>query len=100
MLAAPHRRGNLLLGFMLVGPHNTYPAHAHATHEAYHVIVGEAWMSKNDSGLLHKRAGDVIVHEPFDTHSMETRDSGVLVCWINWGDVFGEYYFVDSKQTD
>ena len=85
-----------------VGPHNTYPEHAHAADEGYHILAGkifliisylewrwqrngvanmmrmlviletmikkqsldliipstgEAWMSKNDSGMVHRRAG-------------------------------------------
>ena len=32
-----------MLGFMLVGPHNTYPEHGHAAHEGYHVVGGEGW---------------------------------------------------------
>ena len=40
VLGAPHRRDSFLIGFMLVGPHNTYPNHAHAAHEAYHIIAG------------------------------------------------------------
>ena len=94
VLGAPYRRDGFLIGFMLVGPHNNYPSHAHAAHEAYHVIAGEAWLCKNDSGPMHCQAGDVVVHEPYDKHSMVTKESSVLVCWVNSGDTFGEYYFV------
>ena len=46
------------------------------------------------SGPIHHKAGDVVVHEPYDKHSMVTKESSVLVCWVNSGDTFGEYYFV------
>ena len=29
---------------------------------------------------------------------METEESGVLVCWVNSGDLEGEYYFTDDSQ--
>ena len=96
VMGAPYRRDRFLIGFMLVGPHNTYPYHAHAAHEAYHVVAGEAWLSKNDSGPIHKKVGDIVVHDPYDTHSMVTKESSVLVCWVNSGDTFGEYYFVND----
>ena len=79
-----------------VGPRNTYPAHAHAAHEAYHVLAGEAWLSKNNSAHARKKAGDVVVHDPYDAHAMVTGEKSVLVCWVNSGDTFGKYYFVDS----
>ena len=73
--------------------------------------------------------GDVIVHEPYDTHSMITKvgyskikltdsiiwlvlilshsdtfvyfvspqESSVLVCWVNSGNVYGEYFFTEEK---
>ena len=50
ILGAPFRRDGFLIGFMLVGPHNSYPGHAHAANESYHVVAGEAWLCKNDSG--------------------------------------------------
>ena len=79
-----------------MGPRNTYPGHAHAAHEAYHVLAGEAWLSRNDSGPVRRGAGDVVVHAPYDVHSMVTGEESVLVCWVNSGDTFGDYYFVDS----
>ena len=74
-----------------MGPHNTYPGHAHAAHEAYHVLAGEAWLSSSRAV-----AGDVVLHAPHEVHSMRTGEESVLVCWVNSGDTFGEYYFVDS----
>ena len=100
VMGAPIRRDGFLIGFMLVGPRNTYPGHAHAAHEAYHVLAGEAWLgSGNGSAHARRRAGagDVILHAPHEVHSMRTGgEEGVLVCWVNSGDTFGEYYFVHS----
>ena len=79
-----------------MGPRNTYPGHAHAAHEAYHVLAGEAWLSKNGSAPVRRIAGDVVIHDPYDVHSMYTKERSVLVCWVNSGDTFGDYYFVDS----
>ena len=62
------------------------------------MIAGEAWLQKNDSGLVRKSAGDVNVHRPYDTHALVTKESPVLVCWVNSGDVGGEYYFVDEGE--
>ena len=57
------------------------------------LVLGEAFLSKNDSGLIRKSSGDVIFHAPYDRHSMMTKEKSVLVCWVNSGDTFGEYYF-------
>ena len=77
-----------------MGPRNTYPGHAHAAREAYHVLAGEAWLSNSRAG-----SGDVVLHAPHEVHSMRTgEEEGVLVCWVNSGDTFGEYYFVDSSN--
>ena len=65
VLDAPHRRDRFLIGFMLVpilfnnnqqtlhdfdclmikvGPHNTYPEHAHAADEGYHILAGKIFL--------------------------------------------------------
>ena len=98
MINAPIRRNNLYLGFMYVGPNNMYPLHAHAATEAYHIVAGEAWLRKNDSGFLHKFSGNVNIHDPYDKHALVTKDNPVLIVWVNSGDVNGEYYFVDEKK--
>ena len=79
-----------------VGPYNTYPGHAHAAHEAYHLLAGEAWLTVNESGPILKKAGDIAIHNPYDVHSMVTKDKSVLVCWVNSGDTYGDYFFIDS----
>ena len=98
-MGAPLRRRNLLLGFMYVGPFNTYPLHAHAAEEAYHIVAGRAWLTKNDSGPIEKSTGDVNVHRPYDAHSMVTKSDSVLVCWVNSGDMDGDYYFIEGTKA-
>ena len=97
-MGAPLRRRALMLGFMYVGPFNTYPLHAHAAEEAYHILAGRAWLTKNDSGPVEKIPGDVNVHQPYDPHSMVTKNDSVLVCWVNSGDMNGDYYFIDEAS--
>lgn len=93
LLGAPIHSTAIMLGFMLVGPHNTYPEHGHAAHEGYHVVGGEGWFG-GGLGLQLRGAGEVMVHQPHQPHAMETGGHQVLVCWVNSGDTFGEYYFL------
>ena len=45
--------------------------------------------------------GDISLQNPYETHAMKTTDSAVLVCWVNSGDVAGDYYFIadDNAST-
>ena len=93
---APIRRSSLSMGLMYIGPHNTYPPHAHAPMEAYHTLAGEAWLTRNELSGIHIESGSVNTFDSYDTHALVTKDSGVLICWVNSGDVKGPYYFVDD----
>jgi len=98
MLEAPIRLGHMMMGFMYVGPRNIYPAHAHSAKEAYHIVAGTCFLSKGKSSFVQKFPGDVIIHEPHEVHEMETKESGVLVIWVNTGSFEHHYYIKDQLQ--
>eukprot|EP00746_Dinoflagellata_sp_MGD_P048750 gnl/MRDRNA2_/MRDRNA2_220941_c0_seq1.p1 gnl/MRDRNA2_/MRDRNA2_220941_c0~~gnl/MRDRNA2_/MRDRNA2_220941_c0_seq1.p1 ORF type:complete len:213 (+),score=30.59 gnl/MRDRNA2_/MRDRNA2_220941_c0_seq1:77-715(+) len=99
VLEAPIRLGHIMMGFMYVGPGNIYPAHAHSAAEAYHILAGTCFLSKSNSPFVQKSAGDVITHEPYEVHEMRTRESGVLVLWVNTGNFEHHYYIQDQAQS-
>eukprot|EP00419_Tripos_fusus_P048504 CAMPEP_0172835572 /NCGR_PEP_ID=MMETSP1075-20121228/25866_1 /TAXON_ID=2916 /ORGANISM="Ceratium fusus, Strain PA161109" /LENGTH=188 /DNA_ID=CAMNT_0013678647 /DNA_START=93 /DNA_END=656 /DNA_ORIENTATION=+ len=97
VLEAPIYHDKVSMGFMYVGPNNVYPPHGHSAKEAYHILAGKCFLSKNNSPLTQKIGGDVVIHEPHEVHTMETKESGVLVLWVQTGGT-GDYYFVDDQR--
>jgi len=95
---APIYHDHINMGFMYVGPNNVYPSHAHSAKEAYHILAGKCFCSRNNSPFVLKVAGDVVIHEPHDVHAMETKESGVFVLWVQTGGN-GDYYFIDDQRS-
>ena len=60
---APLRYPGLCLGFVLIAPDTTYPAHAHPAVELYHIISGSALWTAGET-VEPRRAGDFIRTPP------------------------------------
>jgi mannose-6-phosphate isomerase-like protein (cupin superfamily) len=77
----------LLVGFLLLGPHTHYPDHHHAAEEVYHVVSGRAAWRRGNGAWSIKPPGASIHHAPHVPHAMRTEDEPLLAlyCWM--GDV-------------
>jgi hypothetical protein len=90
---APLRYPGLCLGFVLIAPDSTYPAHAHPAVELYHIVSGGALWTAGDS-VAPRRAGDFILHPSGLPHAMTTADEPLLMIYTWTGDVTSPSRFV------
>jgi quercetin dioxygenase-like cupin family protein len=91
--AAPLRHPALCLGFVLIAPHTTYPAHAHPAVELYHVVSGCALWTAGDA-TTERRPGDFILHPSGIPHAMTTADQPLLTIYTWTGDVTSSSRFL------
>ena len=57
-------------GVLLLGPHVTYPAHAHAAEEIYLPIHGVAEWQRGDAGFHPVPVGQAVHHPAWMPHAM------------------------------
>jgi quercetin dioxygenase-like cupin family protein len=89
-LAGPGRpleTRELLVGFLLLGPHTLYPVHNHAAEEVYHVVSGRASWRRGNGAWNKEPSGAVIHHAPHVPHAMSTEDEPLLALYCWTGDV-------------
>ncbi len=85
-----HRRNRgLALGLLLLGPHVTYPAHAHPAAEIYTVIAGRAQWQQGDRVWRTRAPADTIRHASMEPHAMRTTDEPLLAAYL-WQDHLDE----------
>ncbi len=90
---APLRYSGLCLGFVLIAPDTTYPAHAHPATELYHIVSGRALWTAGES-VATRRAGDFILHPSGIPHAMATAEEPLLTIYTWTGDVVSPSRFV------
>ena len=87
------RCDGLTFGLMLMGPETTYPPHAHALHEAYRVLSGEArWIIGRPDRTRLVRAGEVAYTAPHTVHGLRTGAMPVLCAYLWWESPTGGTY--------
>jgi hypothetical protein len=96
---APLAASNMLLGFLYLGPHSSYPAHAHASTGAFHVVAGRCVTLRAGGRPVARAAGDCVVRAAGEVQSLETADSAVLICWVNSGELVGQHHFVGDESA-
>ena len=63
---------DVAVGFLLLGPDTTYPAHAHEAEEIYVPLSGVASWMRGDEGFVERAVGEVIHHRSWVPHAMHT----------------------------
>lgn len=87
-LIGPHghlRHSEVALGLLLLGPHITYPEHAHTAAEIYAVIAGQAEWLQGDRIWRGREPGELIRHASMESHAMRTSDQPLLAAYL-WQD--------------
>ena len=69
-LRGPYPSTQIACGVLLLGPHITYPAHAHAAEEVYLPIFGKAEWQQGDGAFAPIPVGKPIHHAPWVPHAM------------------------------
>ena len=69
-LRGPYPSTQIACGVLLLGPHITYPAHAHAAEEVYLPIFGQAEWQQGDGTFAPIPVGQPIHHAPWVPHAM------------------------------
>lgn len=69
-LRGPYPSSQIACGVLLLGPHTTYPAHAHAAEEVYLPIFGQAHWQQGDAPFRPVPVGQPIHHAPWVPHAM------------------------------
>ena len=77
----------MLLGFTLIAPHTSYPAHAHPAIELYLVVAGAAAWQVGDAPAAIRPPGSVIVHQSGAPHAMTTGAEPMLALFTWRGDL-------------
>jgi len=82
---APYISNKYGLGFLVIGPNTTYPAHYHPAIETYIVLSGRSLWTL-DGKTTRKEPGDVILHPSNHIHSMKTEEETLLALYLWTGD--------------
>lgn len=69
-------------GFLLLGPHVTYPDHHHVAEEVYLPLTGGAEWRMGNGVFRRRAAGDVIHHASNVSHAMRTGDDPLLALYL------------------
>lgn len=84
LVGGPTRSAALTFGedasvFLTVqAPHLLYPAHDHLAPELYYAIAGTADWQKGDEPFAPQPPGSWIVHPPWTSHAMQTREEPLV----------------------
>ncbi len=87
-LIGPHghmHHSGVALGLLLLGPHITYPEHAHTAAEIYAVVAGHAEWLQGDRIWRGRTPGELIHHASMEPHAMRTSDQPLLAAYL-WQD--------------
>lgn len=74
--------GAIAVGVLLLGPHTTYPPHAHPALEVYCVLGGAAEWRRGDSPWSVRPAGSLIHHPPGIAHATRTGAEPMLALYL------------------
>ena len=79
------RHTDVALGLLLLGPHATYPEHAHPAAEIYAVVAGRAEWRQGDRIWRARVPGERIHHASMEPHAMRTAGEPLLAAYL-WQD--------------
>jgi hypothetical protein len=80
--AGPVQSLRLLGGFLILGPHTSYPLHAHEAEEIYVPLHGTADWLQGDDVWRQRPPGTVVHHRSGEPHAMRTVDRPLLACYL------------------
>ncbi len=80
-LRGPVPATQLAVGFLLLGPHTTYPPHRHAAEEIYLPFAPASWQ-RGAEPWRDRPAGSPIHHAPWQRHGMRTAGSPLLALYL------------------
>lgn len=85
----PLPSADVAIGFLLIGPNQSYPRHRHPAGEIYHPLAGRAKWQRRDDPSRCRPVGQAIFHQPNEDHAMTTLDEpmSALYCWAGALDV-------------
>lgn len=69
-------------GFLILGPHVTYPDHHHIAEEIYIPLTAGTEWRKGEGGFAPRAAGEVIHHPSNVNHAMRTGDEPLLALYL------------------
>ncbi|HEX4151419.1 MAG TPA: dimethylsulfonioproprionate lyase family protein [Steroidobacteraceae bacterium] len=69
-------------GFLVLGPHTSYPGHAHQAEEIYVPLSGTAHWWKASAGWQAVAPVTVVHHAPNEAHAMRTADQPLLALYL------------------
>jgi len=81
-LRGPIPSTQIACGVLLLGPHITYPAHAHAAEEVYLPIFGQADWQQGDGPFAPVPVGQPIHHAPWVPHAMRVGDEPLAALYL------------------
>lgn len=75
-------------GMLLMGPNVLYPGHNHAAREIYMLLTPGARWRLDGGDCFDVKAGELIFHDAWQMHEMQTRDLPMLavVAWVEPGE--------------
>ncbi len=81
----------LLISFLVIGPHNTYPPHRHVADENYLPLAGNALCMKgrkNGANYILRPPGSIVHHPSRVWHSVRSDDQPLIVlAFWRWGNL-------------
>lgn len=69
------------LGLYLQSPNTYYPPHAHAAEELYLPLSGTALWQQGEGDFVPRAPGELIHHQSWESHAMQTGDQPLLAMW-------------------
>ena len=85
---------DLVLGLVLLGPGVHYRAHHHPAEEYYIPLGAIRW--DHGQGWVDEPAGELIHHEPWQPHAMETGERAALLAYLWFDEIDVPSVFVEG----
>jgi len=90
----------IILGLFLLGPHTTYPEHAHPAEEFYIVLTGNPEFKVGaDNDFELKNPGEVVLHHSDISHSIRSSDKPFYAIFGWRGDISARSWY-RNDMTD
>lgn len=89
----------IILGLFILGPHTTYPEHAHPAEEFYIVLTGNPEFkvgAENDFEL--KKSGEVVLHHSDISHSIRSSDEPFYAIFGWRGDINARSWYRNNMS--
>jgi len=77
--------GEVIVGFLYVDRHQTYPEHEHEPQELYLILSGTAeWRHGGNEHYESIGPGQSFYNKPFDRHGVRVADEPLLALYVLW----------------